>query len=311
MPRKWILVSILVILILPCISIGQAKGEAVKLAVSPDFVTVKMNLVLRENLTALPQINARIDPTNSTDAIQPYVQPIKNAVQRSTPDAEISNFEITISTTNTTRAWLLEENYSLTISGANTNSGSRITSRLGFVSMNVSQSLEIAGLEFNEVGPTILLPALQAKAAAYSNLQYFIDGSNPRNAIIPEATTARFLLLDFTWITPVSTWDIKDDVLGQSTTWSINPSNPHYNLTLGIPSPEGPLLAAYTAIYSPSMSLTVPASAWADGNTVYFDTPTPAESIMPTIVAISIVIALATFLADRRIARPLRARRKR
>lgn len=311
MHRNWILVSILVILILPCISMAEARGEAVKIAISPDVVTMKMNLVLQENLTALPKINVHVNLTNSTNAVQSYLQPIQNAVQRNTPNAEISNFDMTISTTNTTKTWFLEENYSLTIKGVNTDSGSRVASNLGFVSMNVSQSLQASGLEFNEVGPTILLPALQAKAASYSNLQYYIDGSNPRNAVIPEATTARFLLLDFTWISPVSTWDINDDVLGQTTTWSINPGNPHYNLTLGIPSPEGPLLAAYTATYNPSMSISIPSSAWADGNTVYFDTPTPAEVIMPIIAAISLIIALSTLIVDRRIVKPLRARKKR
>src|SRR5260370_16070618 len=177
--------------------------------------------------------------------------------------------------------------------------------------MNVSQSLQIGSLEFNEVGPTILLPALQSKASAFSNLQYYIDGSHPRNAVIPEATTARFLILDFTWVTPVSTWTSRDDILGQSTTYTIDPNTPHYNLTLGVPSPEGPLLATYTAIYNPSVAITVPANAWVDGNTVYFDTPSPMSTVSPLIAAITLIVALVTFVADRRIASPLRARRKR
>jgi hypothetical protein len=309
--RKWILLTILFILILPSITTQQANAEAVSIAVSPDSVRMKMNLALQENLTALPQINAHVSPANSTDTIVTYLQPIRNAIQRMITGAEISIFDIRITTTNNTKTWFLKENYSLTITGVNSNSGSRVTSRLSFVSMNVSQSLQIGGLEFNEVGPTILLPALQTKAAAYSNLQYYIDGSNPRNAVIPEATTARFSILDFTWVAPVSTWNSNDDILGQSTTYRVDPSAPHYNLTLGVPTPEGPLLASYTAIYSPSMAITVPANAWVDGNTLYFDTPTTIETVMPLIAAASLIIAILTFVADRRIAKPFRAKRKR
>ncbi len=281
------------------------------IAVSSDQIKISMNLALQENLTALPQINARVGPGNSTALVQLYLQPFTDALQRKVTGAEVSSIDLTITTINNTKAWILDENYSLTIRGANSNSGSEITSRLDFVAMNVTQPLQIGGLEFNQVGPTILLPALQAKASAYTNLQYYIDGSNPRNAVIPEATTARFLLLDFTWIPQVSTWTSNNNILGQSTEWSFDPSLPRYNLTLGVPSPEGPLLVEYTAIYSPSMSITIPANAWVNGNTVYFDTPAPAETIMPIVAAASLIIAIVALLLDRKIASPLRARRKR
>ena len=215
MRERWILVIILALVILPSTTMRQTKGESVNIAVRPDSVRLDMQLVLQENLTALPQINVHIGPTNSTSTIQPYLQAFKNAIQRLITGAQVSTIDLSIRTTNNTKSWFLEENYSLTILGANSNSGSRITSRLDFVSMNVSQSLQIGGLEFNEVGPTILLPALQAKSTSYTNLQYYIDGSNTRNAVIPEVTTARFLLLDFTWITPVSTWKSNDDILGR------------------------------------------------------------------------------------------------
>jgi hypothetical protein len=309
--RKWILLTILFILVIPSITTPWANGEAVSISVSPDSVGMKMNLVLQENLTALPQINAHISPANSTNIVMLFLQPIRDTIQRMITGADISSFDISIATTNNTKTWFLEENYSLTIVGVNSNSGSRVASRLNFVSMNISQSLQIGSLEFNEVGPTILLPALQSKASAYSNLQYYIDGSHPRNAVIPEATTVRFLILDFTWVTPVSTWTSKDDILGQSTTYSIDPSTPHYNLTLGVPSPEGPLLATYTAIYNPSLTIIVPANAWVDGNTVYFDTPTPIETIMPLIAATTLILAILTFIVNRRIATPFRPRRKR
>jgi hypothetical protein len=304
-------VIIIVIAILPINMVQHVNGEAVSLMVRPDSVLMNMNLVLQENLTTLPQINAYVGPGNSTSMVQLYLQPFRDAVQRATTGADVSSISLSITTTNSSKVWTLDENYSLTITGANSNSGSEIASRLNFVSMNVTQPLQIGGLEFNQVGPALLLPALQAKAAAYTNLQYYIDGSNPRNAVIPEATTARFLLLDFTWIPEVSTWSGNQDVLGQSTKWRFDLIAPHYNLTLGIPSPEGPLLAEYTAIYNPSMSITIPANAWVNGNTVYFDTPAPAETIMPAIALTSLLVAIGTLMLDRRIASPFRARKKR
>jgi len=302
---------IIVIAILPISMMQQVSGEAVSLVVSTDSVSMNMNLVLQENLTALPQINAHIGPGNSTSLVQLYLQPFRDAIQRTTTGADVSSINLSITTTNSTKLWTLYENYSLTITGTNSNSRSEIASRLNFVSMNVSQPLQIGGLEYNQVGPAILLPALQAKAAAYPNLQYYIDGSNPRNAVIPEETTARFLLLDFTWIPEVSTWSGNQDILGQSTGWRFDLTAPRYNLTLGVPSPEGPLLAEYTAIYNPSMSITVPANAWVNGNTVYFDTPAPAEAIMPAIALTSLIVAIGTLILDRRIASPFRARKKR
>lgn len=298
-------------LVLSSVIMQRANGEAANITVSPESVVMRMNLVVQENLTALPLISAQIDSTNSTNIVEPYIWAFKSAIQRAITGGDISSLNFSIKTANVTNSWFLKENYTLVISGVNSNSGSHVTSRLGFVSMNISQPLQISNLEFNEVGPTILLPALQTKAAAYQNLQYYIDGSNPRNAVIPEATTARFSLLDFTWVPPVSTWSRNNNILDQSTIWTIDPTTPHYNLTLGVPSPEGPLLRKFTAIFSPSMSITVPANAWVDGNTVFFDTPTPTENVMFIIAATSLIIAVITFVADRKIAAPFRTRRKR
>jgi len=59
------------------------------------------------------------------------------------------------------------------------------------------------------------------------------------------------------------------------------------------------------------MSITVPSDAWANGNTVSYDLPTPTETVMPAIILTSLIIALAALILDRRLTRPLRARKKR
>jgi hypothetical protein len=301
----------LVLAALPCILTAQARAETVSVTIATDSVTVQMSLLLTENITALPLINAQIGPSNATTVLESFTQPIESAIQESVPGATVSSLYLSVRTSNNTGVWSLSENYALIVVGANKNSGGSIASNLGFLSMNVTSPFQVGGLELNFVGSTVLLPALEAKAAEYSNLKYYIDGSNPTTAFIPEQTTKQFSVLDFTWVAPVWTWTINHNILGQDTSWTLQPSNPQYNLTVGVPSPEGPLILTYDALYSPSMSITVPANAWADGNNVYFDIPSPAESLMPTIIVVSLIIAVATIILDRRLTRPLRARKKR
>jgi hypothetical protein len=291
---------------IPSLYIEQARAQAVSISIGQDSISVNMNLLLRENLTTFPLINADIGPANSTNVAQPFLQPIDNAIQKLVPSAKLSKIELHIKTSNITGVWNLQENYSMTVTGANMNSGSNIKSDLDFISMNMSQPLQIAGVELNGIGPDFLLPALEAKAAAVPNLQYYIDGSQTRNDVIPAQTTKGFWMLDFSWIQPVSTWNSNDNILGQSTTWTLNPPNPRYNLTLGIPSPEGPLLAKYVADYNPSMSITVPANAWVNRNNIYFDIPNTSEILMPAIILASLVIALASFFIDRRLTGSIR-----
>jgi hypothetical protein len=178
--------------------------------------------------------------------------------------------------------------------------------------MNMSQPVQIGTNETNLVGPTYILPALEAKAASNPNLVYFIDGSNPRTVTIPAQTTRVFWLLDFTWVRPISTWTYNNDILGQSTQWTLDPGAPLYNLTLGLPSPEGGLRTKWMTTYGLTLSLALPSNAWANGNIVSYDIPTPAEIfIMPAIILVSLVIALAALVLDRRLTRPLRLRKKR
>ena len=309
--QRGVLITILALAIPQFSVLTNAHGQEVNILVSTNSVTLNMNLALRENLTTLPQINTHISLANATSTIQPLEQTFNTAIQSLVPSARVSNIDIRVKTSNSSGTWLMIENYSIVVTGANTNSGSKIATNLSFVAMNLSQPIQAGTSEINGVGPTYLLPALEAKAASNPNLVFYIDGSNPRNAVIPEQTTKTFWLLDFTWIPPVSTWTYNNDILGQSTQWTHNPLSTRYNLTLGRPSPEGGLLASYVATYGLSMSITVPSNAWADGNTISYDIPTPAETVMPAIIITSLIIALAALILDRRLTRPLRARKKR
>lgn len=311
MTLRLVLVAILALAILQFSVLSGAHGQEVNIVVSTNSVTLSMNLALQENLTSLPLIDAHVSEANASSTIQPLEQTFDSAIQSLVPNARVSSLDIRVKTSNSSRLWLMMENYTVVVAGANTNSGSNIAADLDFIAMNLSQPIQVGSTEINGVGPTYLLPALQATAASNPNLVFYIDGSNPRTLTIPVETTKTFWLLDFTWITPVSTWTYSNDILGQSTKWTHNAVDLRYNLTLGLPSPEGGLRSKYVALYGVSTSLALPSNAWINGNTVSYDIPTPAENIMPIIILASLVIAVTALVLDRRLTRPLRTRKKR
>lgn len=305
------LIAILVLLCMASAFSAQARAETVNLTVSPNSVTLQMHVLFQENLTSLATVNALIGPGNSTAVLQPIVQPINDTIRRDSPGAKLSSLALTIKSTNNTGMWSLVEDYSLTVTGANSNSGSNVQSSLGFLGLNVSEPLQYAGMELNNIGPAIVLPALQNKVAAFPKLVYYIDGSHTANSLIPEQTTKEFSLLDFTWVPNVAFWNQTRDLLHQTTSWTWDPADPRYNLTLGLPSPEGLLINTWIGIYNPSFRVTVPASAWVSGNTVSFDTSTPAETIMPIIATSALIVAIGAVIFDWRLGRTQRARKRR
>ena len=305
------MVWLLVLAILSGVVVVQARAESISIGVTRDSVTVQMNLALKENLTDLPLVYGHLGSANSTALMQAFSEPINSSIQELDPTARLSTLALAVKTSNETGIWTLYENYTMTVIGANTNSGSSIRSNLRFIAMKMTESLQLGGIEVNNVGTALILPALQGKVALYPNLQFYIDGSHPTTAFIPEQTTTQFSILDFTWVTPVSTWTTNSNVLGQFTTWTLDPASSQYNLTLGVPSPEGPFLKTFIAIYEPSLIITAPPNAWVDGYTVSFDTSTPAETLMPSVIVASLIVVLGAMGLDRKLTGPLRLRKKR
>ena len=305
------MVWLLVLAILSGVVVVQARAESISIGVTRDSVTVQMNLALKENLTDLPLVYGHLGSANSTALMQAFSEPINSSIQELDPTARLSTLALAVKTSNETGIWTLYENYTMTVIGANTNSGSSIRSNLRFIAMKMTESLQLGGIEVNNVGTALILPALQGKVALYPNLQFYIDGSHPTTAFIPEQTTTQFSILDFTWVTPVSTWTTNSNVLGQFTSWTLDPASSQYNLTLGVPSPEGPFLKTFIAIYEPSLIITAPPNAWVDGYTVSFDTSTPAETLMPSVIVASLIVVLGAMGLDRKLTGPLRLRKKR
>jgi len=296
--------AVILLTVIPDGFIHLSRGQPVNVAIGQNSVTMNMNLVLQENLTSLPSVNIYLTKSNSSSVISP----INEAFQKLVPNAQITSLELRVKTSNSSGTWLLVENYTIIVMGASRDLGSSIRSNIGFIAMNVSQSLVVANQEVNAVGSAYLVAPLNAMDP--KTTAYFIDGHQTLSAVIPAQTTITFWLLDLTWVPPVSKWTESNDVLKQATTWSLTPPGPRYNLTLGTKSPEGPLLRVRTATYNPSFTVSVPANARVDDNTVSFDIPTQLEIAMPALIAVSLAALIVGYLSDRRLTGAQRTRKK-
>jgi hypothetical protein len=310
MAQRWIMTAFLVLMILSVFSIGTLRAQSIDVTVGQNSVTLSMDLSLHENLSSLPLFNIQVGQSNTSSIYQQIFGPLNAAIQGRVPTANISSLTLNARTFNSSGTWFLEENYSITVIGANVENGSTVSSNLSFIQMNLSQSIPVRNQELNAVGSAYLLRPLNNLSSQYSTLVYFIDGATPRNNVIPDETTILFHLLEFTWVPSVSTWTSQPNILGQSTTWILNPAQAQYNLTLGVPTPEGPIIRAYTAIYNTSLSVSVPSNTRIDGNIVTYDTPTSSEIAMPALLAVSVVALIGTVILDRKISGRFRFAKK-
>jgi hypothetical protein len=298
------LAIIALIILLPTAFTIPAKGVPVDVTIAPTQVTLRMNLSLQENITSLPLVNFDLNSSGSKSTADRF----NLALQRLVPGASIASLSLHARTVNASKAWFLSENYTMTIVGANLDSGAAVKSNLGFLSMSVPGGISASGLELNTIGETYLLANLTSQPA---NTGYFINGNPTLNSVIPAQTTVAFYLLDFSWVPAISTWGRQDDLIGQSTVWTYNPGSPRFNLTFGPKSPEPPLLLkSFTAVYNPAFQLSVPANAWTVGTTVYFDLSTTSELVMPVIIFTLAVVLVAALFLDRNVSRARKFRAK-
>jgi len=206
--------------------------------------------------------------------------------------------------------WIMSENFTFTMIGIASSKPGTSSYNLGFLAMNVSDSLKFGGVEFNNIGPTYLVGPInsQPKSTTFRLDRSLIRGGPYLNPIIPSLTTQRFSLLDFSWIPSISDWTHTYKPLDTSSIWTLNPGTDRpglpYNLTMGIKSPEGSFLTSLVAFYNLSLRLTAPARAIANSSTISFNVPATTDFVMPTIVGTTIVLAAASFLAEKRLVKP-------
>src|SRR6267143_510107 len=299
---------LMLVILLPVGLVAQARAVTSTVNVTQNILTINLRLDMKENITeslgvGLPTINVNsLNQTDSTQAAANITQAIQNVGSGVSASVTMSARSALLD--NSTGMWLLEENYTILVTGAVTTNGALSTVDLSLLSMNVSNPITIGGSQLNTVGRAYLLKPLDLLRKGGTG--YFVDGSQYTNTVVPDQVTSRFSLLDFSWVPPISQWDRQDDLLKQSTTFNLGPATPLragglFNLTVGTFPVENVFLKKWTAVLDPSFQVTIPANAWSQGTNVYFDQPHIAELIMPVTIGVSLLILVLALLFDRRL----------
>jgi hypothetical protein len=293
--------------------VNQAQGLQSSVAVNQQLVTMNIGFELKENLTALPPLNVTLqNPTNITG-------PVEAAVRRQVPGATLQSLQLQAKTTllsPATGLWLLQEDYTIVVAGASSNTGAMIKTNLSFLSMNASDPMKTGSSELNDIGREYLLQPLK-NIPANPTTGYLLNGAVFTNTAIPAINTNNFRLLDFTWIPPIAQWTRTDDTINRTTKWDLNNKTSNifqggapFNLTVGLSKHENTYFPIYQAVLDPSIEVGVSAIAWAQGTFVYFDVPSNADTVMPGIITVSLAILVLTLSVDRRLTRQVIAKRK-
>jgi hypothetical protein len=299
---------LLAILLVPSL-LAPARAAAITVTVNRDSVSVQMNFQLIENLTtSLPPLDTILDQSS------PILPTVQNGFQSMVPNARIELLSLharTAQINNRTGLWLFQENYTITLSGVTNNSGGRVVADLAFLSSKNNQSIPASGVELNNVGQSYLVQGLQ-RFPPDSKTRYFAETSEYTLPLVPEQFTSGFSLLDLSWTSPASRWTGGYQFFDPSSIWNLQPRTPPYNVTVGLGlTTENTFQKEYVAYINTSLQIIAPPRALADGSTILFDIPTILETIAPIIIVASLLIAIATFLLERRISKPIRLARGR
>ena len=289
--------------------LAPASGAVITVTVSRDSVSIQMNFELTENLTtSLPTLDTVVDQSS------PVLAPMQSGFQSMVPEARIEQLSLHARTEqidNRTGLWVFQENYTITLSGVTNNSGGRIAADLAFLSSKNNQSITVSGVELNNVGRSYLVQGYQ-RFPPDSKTRYFAQTGEYTLPVTPELFTSSFSILDLSWTSHGVDRTGGYQPFNSSTIWNLQPRITPYNVTveLGLTT-EQTFLKKYVAYLGSSLEIIAPPSAQADGTTILFDLPTIAETIAPIIIVISLITAIATFLLERRISKPIRLARGR
>ena len=289
--------------------LAPASGAVITVTVSRDSVSIQMNFELTENLTtSLPTLDTVVDQSS------PVLAPMQSGFQSMVPEARIEQLSLHARTEqidNRTGLWVFQENYTITLSGVTNNSGGRIAADLAFLSSKNNQSITVSGVELNNVGRSYLVQGYQ-RFPPDSKTRYFAQTGEYTLPVTPELFTSSFSILDLSWTSHGVDRTGGYQPFNSSTIWNLQPRITPYNVTVGVGlTTEQTFLKKYVAYLGSSVEIIAPPSAQADGTTILFDLPTIAETIAPIIIVISLITAIATFLLERRISKPIRLARGR
>lgn len=313
-----LLVLVVLLLVAQPLILPAAKASVMNIRVTNDNLTLDYRLEVQTNLTrTMPLVTVQVGPSNSSRDVSAVLGPIESAMQKQVPQLRLdsSNFRFSARTeilNAASRTWRIQENITATVTGARSSPGQLVNYEMGFLSINVSDSIRLANVELNQIGKTYLLPSLQSQTAD----AYFLSHTQYSTSFVPLIVTERFNLLDFTWIPQVSQWYNSPEALGHESTWTFDPSTmgrtgAPYNLTLATHPVENTYLNFTVARYIPTVELTAPPRARAGGSIVSFEVSGPADIVMPLIVMASLGVGLVSYFAERKALRPRTSRNRR
>ncbi len=314
--------SFLFILLLSMTGMGRASSSSLfqnspaTIDASQNGLRLNYQLMVFENLTSISAMKASLVGSNSTQAMKS----IEAAMRRLEPSIRLdpSQFRLDVGTAlvdSGQSMWAVEENVTAVVDGAASVSSGIVSYDLTFVSMNMSDPLQVNGMEFNNVGRAVLLPSVLSQPSGITS--YFADGGGPySNTVIPGNVTIRFNMLDFSRVPQISQWDGKYQPLAGSSFWTYDTSKliggSLYNVTYGLRSPEFVFFKAYTGWYRPVLTLTAPARAWVAGAALSFNVPSLYDVFPPLIIIVGLAVGIVAYVGERRTLRttPGPARKK-
>lgn len=282
------------------------RGAGVNVLLDNQGVMLRMTLDLRENYSALPLFHIVLDSSNSTSVLKP----IEAAVQDKVSGARVESVVGAMGTRlldSSTGTWLLEENYTVRITGASASTGGQVSVNMAFLSLNTSEPMILAGREINRVGAAYLVRPLLSLPTT-STARWIVDGAIYFNTVIPGNTTQGFSFLDFSWVPSLRTWSHSYDLTAPAT-WMLTPAAP-YNVTVGLRIVENVAFPIYFAAYSLTLQVTAPPRAWFENGMIKYDVAGPIDLIIPVIIAVSFIAALTSFVLDRRLTSRFRSKRR-
>ena len=302
--RLLILVPLLFAIVLAPLFVPPARAAYITANVDQNSVSISMNFELFDNLTtSLPLANLVLDQSSSA------LQPIQNGFQSASPRAHVDQLTLHVHTAeinNATGLWVLQENYTMTVSGVIQNTGGRKIVDLSFLSSRNNQSISVSGLELNNIGQKYIVQGIQ-RFPPDSKTRYYAGTGGNTLPLIPEQYAQAFSMFDLSWIPPVQQWAGGYRPFDSSTIWNLQPVSARFNVTVGTGlTTEQTFLRRYTAHLNSSAEIIAPPRSATAGSTILFDIPTPAETVMPVIIVVSIATLIVAFVAERRVSKSLR-----
>ncbi len=309
--------SLVAVLLLGIVFVPGAHAQGtISTTVSPPNVLLSYQVELQENATTLTP--SRVFVNGSNESSLPVRLSIEQAMQKVEPSVHLdpASFEYSAVIRQLSAAsgmWVISENFTGTVSGANSGTAGTATYDLSFLSFDMKDLVESKDTtEWNAVGPAYLVGPIDSQGlhTTFYLDKNFARGGPYSNAVIPGNTTENFYLYDFSWLPKIDQWKNTSSFLDSSTVYTMSAktlgagSGLPYNLTMGLKSPEGTLITSLVAFYNPTFEIVAPARAVASGTKLTYDVPVVAELVMPAIIIVAVAAFVGAYFWERRLSAP-------